>query len=129
MPHKMQMVCNLNGDFPGRMKTLLTIVNVKSIVNRNVLSLYNRLFKLETPARTLAQYFLSRFIVYGNTVPGTLLDRVVSMGESPISRALNKPRDIKYVQCSNGHVDSPRQLLFNDNFIKPYFQENILVIS
>ena len=42
------------------------------------------------------------------------------MGESPISRALNKPRDIKYVQCSNGHVDSLKQLLFNDNFIKPY---------
>ena len=49
------------------------------------------------------------------------------MGESPISRALNKPRDIKYVQCQNGHVDSLRLLLFNDNFIKPYFQEHILV--
>ena len=105
----------------------MNISNVKSIVNRNVLSLYNRIFKLETPARRLAQYFLSRYIVYGNTVPGTLLDRVVSMGESPISMALNKPRDIKYVQCSNGHVDSLRQLLFNDNFIKPYSQEHILV--
>ena len=105
----------------------MNISNVKSIVNRNVLSLYNRIFKLETPARRLAQYFLSRFIVYGNTVPGTLLDRVVSMGESPSYMALNKPRDIKYVQCSNGHVDSLRQLLFNDNFIKPYSQEHILV--
>ena len=65
--------------------------------------------------------------MYDNTVPGTLLDRVVSMGESPIYRALNTPRDIKYVQCSNGHVDSVWQLLFNDNFIKPYFQEHIFV--
>ena len=106
----------------------MNISNVKSIVNRNVLSLYNIIFKLETPARRLAQYFfLSRFIVYGNTVHGTLLDRVVSMGESPISRALNKARDIKYVQCSNGQVDSLRQLLFNDNFIKPYYQEFSLV--
>ena len=59
--------------------------------------------------------------------PRTLLDRAVSMGESPISRALNKPRNIKYVQCQNGHVDSLRLLLFNDNFIKPYSQEQILV--
>ena len=121
----------------------MNISNVKSIVNRNVLSLYNIIFKLETPARRLVQYFLSRFIVYGNTVPGTLLDRVVLISESPISMALNKPRDVKYVQCSNGHEDSlkrqlqrvyiqrvyslKRQLLFNDNFIKPYSQEHILV--
>ena len=45
--------------------------NVKSILNRSVLSLYrsNTIFKLETPARRLAQYLLSRVIV--NTVHGT----------------------------------------------------------
>ena len=53
----------------------MNISNVKSIVNRNVLSLYNIIFNLETPARILAHNFVSRFIVYGNTVPGTLLDR------------------------------------------------------
>ena len=35
------------------------------------------------------QHLLSRFIFYGETVPGTLLDRVVSMGESPTKPAFN----------------------------------------
>ena len=61
----------------------LNIENIEDIVNRNVLSLYNRILKVESPARRLMQHLLSRFICYGKTVPGTLLDRVVSMGESP----------------------------------------------
>ena len=35
------------------------------------------------------QHLFSHFIFYGETVPGPLLDRVVSMGESPTKRAFN----------------------------------------
>ena len=55
----------------------------------NVLSLYNRIFKAESPTRRLVQRLLSRLIFYGETVPGTLLDRVVYMGESQTKRAFN----------------------------------------
>ena len=61
----------------------LNIDKVEDIVIINVLSLYNRIFKVESPARRLVQHLLSRFIRYGVTVPGTLLGSVVSMGESP----------------------------------------------
>ena len=67
----------------------LNIEKIDDIVNRNVLSLYNRIFKVKSPARRLMQHLLSRFICYGETVPGTLLDRVVSMGESPSKPAFN----------------------------------------
>ena len=36
-----------------------------------------------------SQHLLSRVIVYGVTVPGTLLDRVVSMGEPPTKRGFS----------------------------------------
>ena len=45
--------------------------------------------EVESPIRRLMQHLLSRFICYGKTVLGTLLDRVVSMGESPTKRAFN----------------------------------------
>ena len=54
-----------------------------------MLSLYNGIFKVESPARRLMQHLLSCFICYGETVHGTLLDRVVSMGESPSKRDCN----------------------------------------
>ena len=38
---------------------------------------------------TFLHYLLSHFICYGEMVPGTLLDRVVSMGKSPSKRAFN----------------------------------------
>ena len=34
----------------------LNIENIEDIVNKNVLSLYNRLFKVESPARRLMQH-------------------------------------------------------------------------
>ena len=67
----------------------LNIEKIENIVNRNVLSLYNRIFKDESPTRRLMQHLLSRFIFYGKMIPGTLLDRVVSMGKSPTKRAFN----------------------------------------
>ena len=106
----------------------LNIEKIEDIVNRNVLPLYNRIFKVESPARRLMQHLLSRFICYGKTVPGTLLDRVVSMGESPTKRALNSQHVPKTSVTNNdGLVDSIRHLLFTDNFTKPYSHEHLLV--
>ena len=58
----------------------LKIDKAQNIVNRNVLNLYHRIFKIDSPARSLMQFLLARYITYGTTVPGTLLDRVVSIG-------------------------------------------------
>ena len=60
----------------------LTIDKVQNIVNRNVLNLYHRIFKIESPARGVMQFLLARYITYGTTVHGTLTDRVVTIGES-----------------------------------------------
>ena len=87
-----------------------------------MLSLYNRLFKVESPARRLMQHLLFRYIFYSETVLGTLLDRVVSMGESPTKRAFNSQHIPETsVTNNNGLVDTIRHLLFNDNFTKPQF--------
>ena len=75
----------------------------------------------------LWQHLLSRFICYGETVPGTLLDRVVSMGESSSKRAFNYQHVHESSATNDGLVDSIRQLLFTDNFTKPYSHEHLLV--
>ena len=68
----------------------LKIDKAQNIVNRNVLNLYHRIFKIDSPARSLMQFLLARYITYGTTVPGTLLDRVVSIGESPLKCVFRK---------------------------------------
>ena len=68
---------------------------------------YPYIIEVEIPARRLMQHLLSRFICYGKTVPGTLLDRVVSMGESPTKRASNSQHVTKTSVTNNdGLVDS-----------------------
>ena len=68
----------------------LKIDKAQNIVNRNVLNMYHRIFKIGSPARSLMQFLLARYITYGTTVPGTLLDRVVSIGESPLKCVFRK---------------------------------------
>jgi len=93
-----------------------------------VLSLYNSIFKVESPAHRLMQHLLSRFIFYGKTVPGILLDRVVSMGESPTKRAFHSQHVPETSVTNNdGLVNSIIHLLFTDNFTKPYSHEYLLV--
>ena len=106
----------------------LNIDKIKDIVNKNVLSLYNRIFKVESPARRLMQHLLSRFICYDEMVPGTLSDRVVDMGELPSRRAVNSQHVPETSVTNNdGLVDSIRHLLFTVNFTKPYSHEHFLV--
>ena len=46
----------------------LNIDTVQNTVNRNVLNLYHRIFKIESPARSIMQFLLARYITYGTTV-------------------------------------------------------------
>jgi hypothetical protein len=49
----------------------LNIEKIEDIVNINVLSLYNRIYKVESPVRRLMQHLLSRLMFDGVMVPGT----------------------------------------------------------
>ena len=98
------------------------IEQIEDVVNINVLYMYNRIFKVGRPALRLMQHLLSRYIFYGETIPGTLLDRVVSMGKSPTKRTFNSQHIPETsVKNNDGLVDSIRHLIFTDNFYQAIF--------
>ena len=81
-------------------------------------SLYHRIFKIDSPARSLMQFLLARYITYGTTVPGILLERVVSIGESPLKCVFRKCGHKEFILKDGigGHVDSIRQLSHSRNY-------------
>ena len=108
----------------------LKIDKAQNIVNRNVLNcLYHRIFKIDSPARSLMQFLLARYITYGTTVPGTLLDRVVSIGESPLKCVFRKCGHKKIILKDgiDGHVDSIRQLLHSRNYVDRNSEEHFML--
>ena len=108
---------------------LLQAMNVKKARELNVkkcTSLFNRIGQVASPTRSLLLYFLSRFILYGEIIPGTLLSRVISQGQSPIKCLFSVPKMCANIQ-TDGHIDSIRHLLHHENFIKPYSEEHLLV--
>ena len=107
----------------------LNIDKVQNIVNRNVLNLYHRIFKIESPARSLMQFLLARYITHGTTVPGTLLDRVVSIGESPLKCVFRKCGHKEFILKDDidGHVDSIRLHLHIRNFVDRNSEEHFIL--
>ena len=108
---------------------LLQAMNVKKARELNVkkcTSLFNRIGQVASPTPSLLLYFLSRFILYGEIIPGTLLSRVISQGQSPIKCLFSVPKMCANIQ-TDGHIDSIRHLLHHENFIKPYSEEHLLV--
>ena len=65
------------------------------------------------------QFLLARYITYGTTVPGTLIDRVVSIGESPLKCVFRKSgHKISILKDGiDGHADSIRLLLNSRNYV------------
>ena len=62
-------------------------------------------------------HFLTGCIVHGVAVPGTLIQRVVDIGVSPV----------KYYAGSDGHLDSIRELLGSSNISDPQSREHNLL--
>ena len=107
----------------------LNIDKAQNIVNRNVLNLYHRIFKIDSPARSLMQFLLARYITYGTTVPGTLLDRVVSIGESPLKCVFRKCGHKNFILKDgiDGHVDSISLLLHSCNYVDRNSEEHFML--
>ena len=107
-----------------------TIGKIPDVLNKNIASLYNRIFKISTPLQDITTYFLSQYIIRNMVIPGTLIDNLLCLGLSPTSSIFNLDKQIfctNQVIGYNGHVDSIRSLIYHENFFKPYSEEHNLV--
>ena len=106
------------------------INRIPNVLNKNIASLYNRIFKISTPLQYLTTYFLSQYIIRNMVVSGTFIDNLLCLGLSPTSSIFNVDKQIlctNQVTGDNGRVDSIRSRIYHDNFIKPYSEEHNLV--
>ena len=70
---------------------------------------------------------LSDYILNDNLVPGSTIARLVSLGFSPVNVIFNTINS-QHDSCINdGIVDSLRNMIFSEHFIKPWCHEYILV--
>ena len=108
----------------------LRIPTTDELVRVNTSKLYHRIFSCESPASEIQQRFLTNYLTNNEVIPGTLIQRLLSQGASPVNSILNAPR--KYTcrtKChDNGIVDSLQSMLFHDNYIKPHSNEHMLTV-
>ena len=70
--------------------------------------------------------YMSQYVTNkGLLIPGFIIDRVAKSGVSPIQLMYKKPEQFKHIRKSDGvHVvDSLRNLLLHEHFIKPWSNE------
>ena len=113
--HHMQLLCARD------------ITAVDSIFEKSVTSLYSRIFKLDNPLRDLRTYDLSVYMSCGHTIPGIITHRILQLGLSPIDCVFTKYSPC-HNMCHDGVVDSPRQLIYHENYAKPWSDEYVLSV-
>jgi len=87
---------------------------------------YRRVFGVNTPLLRLQSLALADYMVHRKPVPNTLIHKLCQFNISPVKAAFSKiVSDIHYTE--NGIIDSLRYLLFQDNFIKPWASEHVIV--
>lgn len=104
-------------------------VNVKPIeetLNNRMLSLFHRIFNVESPTKILNLYFVSRYLVHGSYIEGSLLSKIIRMGESPVNAMFSKLSVNVSNSEDNGIIDSLRYLLYHENYVKPWGTEHLL---
>ena len=100
---------------------------VQSRIDKAILSLWYRIFQVDSPTRLLCAKLLTEFISYNYSVPGTLIGRIIKMKLSPVKCLFRRviPNVIE-----EAHHDSVVQslwfMILHENFIKPYSSEHII---
>ncbi len=104
----------------------LNIEHTKAVIHRSSNSLFKRLCLTDSPTRNLCIHLLDIYMTDGILIPGTIIDRIVKTGISPLS-LLSQTNVRKPLQTEDGLVDSLRSLLLCENYVKPWSDEYLLV--
>jgi len=103
----------------------LNIPRIQSVLSKKCATFYHSIFKCDTPAAELNNYLLARYITSGELIQGTLINKIVTFGLSPVSVAFNGSNfNITNQTTPKGIIDSLQNLLYHQNFIKPYSEEH-----
>ena len=112
---------------------LLNVVNVQKpnfYIQNSLLSLWNRIFLVDSPARRLSEKLLSTYLSKKLIIPGTIIHRMKNTGVSLVkclfSRIHMPKPQVGNDNVNDGVVDSLRYLISHENSIKPYSNEHIL---
>ena len=103
----------------------LHIQNVSDVIRRDTLSLGKRVLAIDSPVRDLFIFLFSKAVITGESVHGTLVDRIVRYGLSPLDLFPFFQHSFKFSkqrpagQC-DGIVDPLKYVLSKYDYNKPY---------
>ena len=106
----------------------VNVPNVDIILKRNTRSLFKRIFDVDSPSRDVCAFQLASYVLKGSVIKGTLIEKLVESGDSPIKLLFDRKYCVPYYDhnVNSGVVDSLRYLIMHSNFLKPYSDEHII---
>ena len=106
----------------------LRIGMIRDVIEKSTISLFNRVFCVDSPFRNVCVHLLALLLCKGIMIPGTLIHRIYCLGRSPVVTAFGSGNiHERKGQCNDGVVDSMRTLLLSENFNVPGSSEHNLL--
>ena len=109
--------------------TALHISRAENIIQKNTVSLYNRIFQVSAPLLQLQAVLMASYIKHKKIYEGTIIDRLIKLNVDPCYAAFNKSIDKHcVVEAKDGVVDSLKYILYRETYAKPWSSEHILTV-
>ena len=107
----------------------LSVPHVSDIVSNKTVALFQRFFKVNSPLVKLYSFMMARYMLYGAVTKGSMLDRIVCLGLSPMQVIFSKSTfNVSESPHEDGITDSLKYLTMHEHFIKPWSEEHILAV-
>ena len=100
--------------------------HASTYIHHNVKSLFTHVCSTGSPTRDVCIHFINLFITESLIIAQTLIARIFKIGISPTSLLQCNKRSSQ-TKATDGLVDSLSAILYNDNYIKPWSTEYLLV--
>ena len=105
------------------------VPHVTETVTSKTISLFRRFFRVDSPLSKFYSYMLATYILHGSETKGSILDRIIRLGLSPMQLVSDiSPSVLESRPQEDGVVDSLRYLTAHENFIKPWSEEHVLSV-
>ncbi len=104
----------------------MSISKIEDVLQRNTISLLKRILAIDCEVNDICTYIMQRYFTENVIYSKTLIGRIVSMGISPLTVLCHNGQS-SHDLPADGHIESLKFLIHNENYIKPWSMEYKLV--
>jgi len=106
----------------------LEIQLLQTVIRQQTMYLFYKIFKVDSQTKDICITLLPQYVLHKKLCAWTIVERLVRMEISPLEAAFARPLKWRQHSSHDGVVDTLKNLMMHEHFIKPWSGPHILTV-